>query len=1007
MAAAATFTSGTGTVTFGGGAAQTLTPGGIDATHDFYNLTVNKAGLGVTLAAAIQVNGALTLTSGTLNAAGFAMTVGGNWTNSGGTFTPGTGLVTLSGTCALSSGASVFYDLTIAATGAVTPQDALTVNRHFTINAGGTYTHNAQALILGGAGGVIGNVTDSTAVKQNLGAVTVSTAAKTATTSLSMSSLTITSQLSKGAANTLTVSGALNAVGGTLDGGLGGTINVGGNLTLGTLANMAGTTLILNGGVLQTVVPNAQTFGDVRDSNTSAQVRWAGTATVSDLLVDLNAAFVLGLTGAATLNVSNGAGDDVTVSAGGQLRLDGTLGPVSLAMTDLTQINNVAAGGIIVASSTSLVTIGSVGVTTTLIGNEIDYNGNILHVAGFSTAVATTLVANDRVILDTGLRLRQRHPQRCRLRLHGGGQRALLRGHDRDGGHADGGHRLHHGDRQLDRGRGGGVRLGHGHGELLGRRGADADPRGVDANHDFNNLTVNKTVATVLTLAGAIQVNGALDVQAGTLNVGAGNFAIGVNGNWTVAAAATFTSGTGTVTFGGGAAQTLTPGGIDATHDFYNLTVNKAGLGVTLAAAIQVNGALTLTAGTLNAAGFAMTVGGNWTNSGGTFTPGTGLVTLSGTCALSSGASVFYDLTIAATGAVTPQDALTVNRHFTINAGGTYTHNAQALILGGAGGVIGNVTDSTAVKQNLGAVTVSTAAKTATTSLSMSSLTITSQLSKGAANTLTVSGALNAVGGTLDGGLGGTINVGGDLTLGTLANMTGTTLILNGGVLQTVVPNAQTFGDVRDSNTSAQVRWAGTATVSDLLVDLNAAFVLGLTGAATLNVSNGAGDDVTVSAGGQLRLDGTLGPVSLAMTDLTQINNVAAGGIIVANSASLVTIGSVGVTTTLIGNEIDYNGNILHVAGFSTAVATTLVANDRVILDTGLRLRQRHPQRCRLRLHGGGQRALLRGHDRDGGHADGGHRLHHGDRQLDRGRGGGVRLGHGHGDLLGRRGRRR
>ena len=107
--------------------------------------------------------------------------------------------------------------------------------------------------------------------------------------------------------------------------------------------------------------------------------------------------------------------------------------------------------------------------------------------------------------------------------------------------------------------------------------GADADPGGVDANHDFNNLTVNKTVATVLTLAGAIQVNGALDVQAGTLNVGAGNFAIGVNGNWTVAAAATFTSGTGTVTFSGGAAQTLTPGGMDANHDFYNLTVNKAG----------------------------------------------------------------------------------------------------------------------------------------------------------------------------------------------------------------------------------------------------------------------------------------------------------------------------------------------------------------------------------------------------------------------------------------------
>jgi fibronectin-binding autotransporter adhesin len=107
---------------------------------------------------------------------GGAITVGGNWTNSG-AFTAGTGSVTATstatGTCALTSGGSgsAFYNLIIGAACAFTPQDNRWVLRHFVINAGGTYTNNARTLTLGGVGGVAGNLTDSIGSLQNLGSV--------------------------------------------------------------------------------------------------------------------------------------------------------------------------------------------------------------------------------------------------------------------------------------------------------------------------------------------------------------------------------------------------------------------------------------------------------------------------------------------------------------------------------------------------------------------------------------------------------------------------------------------------------------------------------------------------------------------------------------------------------------------------------------------------------------------------------------------------------------------
>ncbi|HBB87027.1 MAG TPA: hypothetical protein DC047_05380, partial [Blastocatellia bacterium] len=119
QATGTTFTTGSGTVTFDGGGAQNID--GTLATKVFNNFAVNKVGTlsGVAGTTAIDVNGNLTITTGTF-AAGTAanITVFGNWSNAG-TFTGGTGTVTFDGNnnTQTLSGNTTFNNLTANHTG--------------------------------------------------------------------------------------------------------------------------------------------------------------------------------------------------------------------------------------------------------------------------------------------------------------------------------------------------------------------------------------------------------------------------------------------------------------------------------------------------------------------------------------------------------------------------------------------------------------------------------------------------------------------------------------------------------------------------------------------------------------------------------------------------------------------------------------------------------------------------------------------------------------------------
>lgn len=156
----------------------------------------------------------------------------------------------------------------------------------------------------------------------------------------------------------------------------------------------------------------------------------------------------------------------------------------------------------------------------------------------------------------------------------------------------------------------------------------------------FQNLTINGSGGTY-TLQDGLSVAGNLTLTAGTLDVSASNYGVTVTGNW-ARTAGSFTSRNGTVTFNKTTSSQTVNG---AGGSFYNLTHSGAGALSLSTSDLTVTNNLNNSAGTLtvSASNFNITVGGNWSN-GGTFTSGTGTVTLNGTAQTVSGSTTFYNL---------------------------------------------------------------------------------------------------------------------------------------------------------------------------------------------------------------------------------------------------------------------------------------------------------------------------------------------------------------------------
>ncbi|MFH0804727.1 MAG: hypothetical protein V1916_00865, partial [Patescibacteria group bacterium] len=209
-----------------------------------------------------------------------------------------------------------------------------------------------------------------------------------------------------------------------------------------------------------------------------------------------------------------------------------------------------------------------------------------------------------------------------------------------------------------------------------------------------NNLNVtvgtmdNETNDRILDVAGDVTIGGTGVLQASST----ASFTVGAG--WTNAG--TFTANSGTVTLDAGSGTRAINSTGAASASFNNLTLNDGGGPTTfqLGSALDVNGNLLITGGTLDTksgSNWGITIAGNWTNSD-TFTAQSGLVTADGTGQQTFGGTLtgstgkFYDLTVTNAGASNPDvilgAAAEVARNFTaatastqlqFTAGSTYT----------------------------------------------------------------------------------------------------------------------------------------------------------------------------------------------------------------------------------------------------------------------------------------------------------------------------------------------
>jgi len=473
----------------------------------------------------------------------------------------------------------------------------------------------------------------------------------------------------------------------------------------------------------------------------------------------------------------------------------------------------------------------------------------------------------------------------------------------------------------------------------------------------------NVTFAGGVTLSGASSqwqvgantlLSGAITASAGSLNVGAG---------------ATVNAGASTVTVSGG---DITFAGTPASFACGDLTVSSGTITNTAANAITATGNVTVSIANANFSAPAnstivmgassgktidatTTIGNLTVNPGAGFTNtiSTSQLTLAGALAVQSGTFGLNSQNLTVATDVTGTGRVTAAGSEAVSVGGNWSlslltaASSTVIFTGSAGAGPFTITSNAQSFNNLA---VNGSGKTYQTSgalLVAGTLDITAgTLLKQAADNITVTGAINGAGGTVDFGGGGTVTVGGNATFGTVTSGPGSILVLDGGAAQTVVPNAQVLGTLHTTVASTAVTLAGTVTLDGIAVDASTSLTLGATGAAAVTVAGATADsaltaipaDVLVTPANGLNLDGTNGSVTLTMGSAGQpntvIHNAIAGGIRVVSSANMVTIGTSGGTTTLSGNELHYSGQTLHLGNLTSVLATSLAtANDTVIQD--------------------------------------------------------------------------
>lgn len=686
-----TFEERSGTVTFNGSGAQTITTGGTGSTKDFNDILINNSATpedatDVATSGSIKVSGTVTVSDGqfqpatlsdfeniTLSAsAGIfkvpsssSITVSGAWNNSGGSsgsFIANSGTVTFDGESAqtITSGNATFYNATISNT-----SGAVSLGDKFDLNSSGTLTINASAIFaLAGyefddnAGSITNNGTFQMNGDETL--TTGSLSIPGNTKFVDASGATLTTGLSglvnvefNSSGRTFTLGESLSYVTGN--------ITIASNTTLDPSANNYGIeldgnwinngTFTIRSGTVSFSGSDTQTMSGtcsfynltVNNSHSSNKVTPSSSVTVSNLL-----------------NISDGIlaapasdFDDVTIGANGNLEISGNI-TVSGDWND---------GGSFTPSTNTVTFDGSSA-------QSITSGGSVFYSVTISNTSSTVSIA-DKFEFSSGT-----------LTINSSAVFALAGYEFDDNGRTitNNGTFQMNGDETLTTGAlsiPGNTIIVDGSGATL-----------TTGLAGLVNVEFNSTGQTFVLGEALSYVSGNLTIASNTtLDVSSSNnYAIFVGGDWSNNG--TFTSRSGTVTFSGSDSQAMS-----GTTSFYNLTINNThssnkvtpGSAITVTNVLNVNDGILATPasdyddvtigsnGTLELTG-NITVSGDWSDAG-LLTPSTNTVTFDGSSAqsITSNGSVFHTVTISNTSA-----AVSIADKFEF-ASGTLTINSSAI----------------------------------------------------------------------------------------------------------------------------------------------------------------------------------------------------------------------------------------------------------------------------------------------------------------------------------------
>ncbi|MFA6057553.1 MAG: T9SS type A sorting domain-containing protein [Taibaiella sp.] len=458
-------------------------------------------------------------------------------------------------------------------------------------------------------------------------------------------------------------------------------------------------------------------------------------------------------------------------------------------------------------------------------------------------------------------------------------------------------------------------------------------------------------------------VAGASNMPAITSSVHCRNLTIGtgatvtLNSSGTLNISGTLTnSGTftnnGTVNFNGTSGQQTFSG----VASFYNLTLNNTA-GLLLPATITVNNNLTISAGTLSANNFNITVKGNWTNNSGTaaFTAGTGTVTFNGTIAKTIGgsfATTFNNLTVADSGNVVTLNAnasitgnlmvsggtldlagftanratsggtLTVANNATLKIGGTNTYptNYTTNTLVVASTVEYSGTNQTIANQTYGNLKLSSSSGSVVKTFPGTALTVVGNLSSvlGSGTALSLTAAAN-------------ITVNGNVSIGASTTFNGGSYSHNIGGNWA---NSGTFtgntSTVTFSGAGTTISGSGTQSFNNLTVAASSVSFSTGSVALTGNLSTTGAGSFSQASGGNLIMSGTTKTISGSGISL---DNLTVSGS-VSTSTLLVLTGNLSVSGSFTSTgTVTMSGTSKTISGAGTIIFATLFATGSITAD--------------------------------------------------------------------------